>query len=107
MAGMSTTPKRRWFQVSIREAALVLLALGFVLAWYAERQALVAEQKKWEPVRQCAHSLSLPTLNVSPWLGRYAECNIDGIPVIIVSPNRPDWPPAPKYLVMPPGGSMP
>ena len=47
---MSETPKRRWLLIAIREAVLSILALGFALAWYNERNA-------WAPVRNCVDSV--------------------------------------------------
>jgi hypothetical protein len=39
--------KRRRLSVSIRELALLILALGFAFAWWHERKELQAEQEKW------------------------------------------------------------
>lgn len=68
---MRTTPKRRWFQISIRDAALILVALGFALAWYGEH-------KEWEPVKKCIADVR------DGGLSRAVTCDIGGRPVTVL-----------------------
>lgn len=44
-------PTRRWFQISLREAALAVVAAGFAFAWYCERQALAPARRYIEQIR--------------------------------------------------------
>lgn len=62
---MNTTPRRRWSQISVREVALVLVALGFGLAWYSEH-------REWAPVRSCIAEVRDGALT------REISCDIDG-----------------------------
>lgn len=86
MNGMRTTPKRRWFSVSLRELALILLALGLGLGWYRERQ-------RWEPIRSRAHAMYGG--NDGAWRGFPLEYTIDGIPIRVYVEHT--WPPPPQY----------
>lgn len=85
---MSDTSKRRWFQVSIREAALLILAVGFAFAWYSERST-------WMPVRHSIEQLRLiaPAAVASPSSPPRVEshCVVNGYPVtVIVYPKEDD-----------------
>jgi hypothetical protein len=80
---MSESPKRRWFQFSIREVALLVLALGFAMAWYRERKALLSERETWKPIREMAASLrSHPSVPNGPFnthsMSVTTDCDIDG-----------------------------
>jgi hypothetical protein len=82
---MSETPIRRWFQFSLREIALLLLALGFALAWYRERAFS-------EPLRFGVDYLrSLSTAKRREAILEYTD-DREGIPLtvtITVPANRP------------------
>jgi len=83
--GMDAPPKRRWFQVSLREVALLLLAFGFALAWWVERRDRLAALEPWRKIREAAESVtfaSYPDLPPSMLKGHSTtetmEVEIDG-----------------------------
>jgi hypothetical protein len=52
---MTDAPKRGWFRFSIRELALLVLAVGLALGWYRERQAAAPF---WNCVKQARDRLA-------------------------------------------------
>lgn len=76
---MNSKPARRWLQISIREAALALVALGFALAWFSEH-------REWAPVRSCLAEVRDGALS------REVTCHIDGRPVdVLITANGIIW----------------
>ncbi len=77
---MTETPKYRWLLRTIREAVLAILAVGFALAWYNERNA-------WAPVRNCIDSVRSDAPS-SGQDGCQTDCEISGTPLTIIVSHR-------------------
>ena len=80
---MNEASKRRWFQVTLREIALVVTAIGFALAWLGERKtswpvrAGVEYLRSVSPASVYGHSVAM-------------ECEVGGLPLEVTVSRRTD-----------------
>jgi len=55
----STNPRRRWFQVTIREIALATVAIGFAMAWLMALRGAERERHNSAAVSQLVEAMGV------------------------------------------------